>query len=193
MNAQEFIESLRLFKPNLEKVVNWGTQKEMASFWDKYALLSSNKPTQYVVKDLNNNLNYSIRIENFDIYGPNDWVFDNAFEEDGFYPFGFYLQDHLFIKVKTGQIEARDLTLTKFYDVAKDEQSFLDAFLVFAKHYSYHLENFNPDANIPLSIPIEQRRDILKDVLNIVGGKKYRQFWVQVFQAWSEKELKEME
>ena len=196
MTANEFIGKLKSTKPNIEKVTNWGSSKDITERWGNYELLETDKIFRFLVEELKIRLNVTVTIGNFQIYETNDYGFDESFEEDGFYPFGFYGQDYLFIKLKTGRVEARDLTLTKFYDVAKDEQAFLEAFLVFARCYAYDLEHYVPNSDFYssyLSISIQERRDILTEVLKIVGGNKYRPFWAQVFQAWNEDELKEMQ
>lgn len=199
MTSENFIEKLKFIAPQLIKVVDWGSRVDTAERWSQYRLLKStenNGNFRFLVEELKIRLNTTIKIGNFQLYQAKDYGFDETFEEDGFYPFGFYGQDYLFIKLKTGRVEARDLTLTKFYDVAKDEQAFLEAFLVFAKCYAYDLEHYVQNSDFYssyLSVSIRERRDILTEVLKIVGGKKYRPFWVQVFQAWTDEELKEME
>ncbi len=193
MTADDFFKKFESIKPNPQKVTNYGSSLDEANSWSSLEPIKTNRNLKFLVEDLKERLSTSIRVGNFEIYNAKNYSFDNSFEEDGFYPFAFYGQDHLFIKLKTGRVEARDLVLTKFYDVAKNEQAFLEAFLVFAKHYAYALEHFVPNSDNYLSTTIAQRREILIEVLKIVGGKKYRPFWVQVFQAWTDEELKEMD
>lgn len=193
MTAEFFFEKFKSIAPNFSKTFDWGYRKDISHFWNSLELSMKDKSFRFLVEDLKVRLSASIRVGNFEIYDAKNYGFDKSFEEDGFYPFAFYYQDHLFIKLKTGKVEARDLVLTKFYDVAKNEQAFLEAFLVFAKHYAYDLEHFTPNSGNYLSISITQRREILNEVLKMVGGKKYRPFWVQVFQAWTDEELKEMD
>lgn len=194
MKAENFIEKLNLLQPEICRIVDKNFDK-MHVDWSSYKLSYERKEEyRFEIERLSKEIDRTINIWNF-IIDKEDTDFSFDFEQEGFYPFGFYAQDYLFINLKTKRIEARDLVLTKYYDVAKDEEAFLEAFLIFAKHYAYSLENpvEQPDYySLYLSISLDQRREILKEVLKIVGGKKYRPFWVQVFQGWTDEELKEM-
>lgn len=189
MTAKEFIEKLNNLKPNVSNTNKYPKNAEDEWY---FLLTSDDKNYHFIVEELNNKLEKTIGIENFLIYGREQYSYGSEFEEDGFYPFGFYLQDDLFIHLKTGRVEARDLVLTKYYDVAKNEQKFLEAFLIFAKHYAQSFYETDDIKRYYLGMTIEECKDVCDSVVKIVGGEKYRPFWKVIFQAWTDEELKEM-
>lgn len=189
MTAKEFIGKLNNLKPNVSNTNKYPKNAEDEWY---FLLTSDDKNYRFVVEELNDKLDKTIRIENFFIYHKERYSYGSEFEEDGFYPFGFYLQDDLFIHLKTGRVEARDLVLTKYYDVAKNEQIFLEAFLIFAKYYARSFYETEETKRYHLAMTIEDCREVCDYVVKIVGGEKYRSFWKIIFQAWTDEELKEI-